>query len=68
MLTYSILARTTYSRKLFEPKILFSESDANAGIHRLKANGTFLAAYPLHEVSRAQSVTRFWTQLSTWRC
>jgi hypothetical protein len=44
------LSRTVYSKKLSEPSVFHGiENDRNVGIERLLADGTFCAAYPLHE-------------------
>ena len=49
-LLYEILSRTSYSKYLKESSIFCgNENDAKIGIERLIADGTFLAAYPLHE-------------------
>lgn len=49
-ITYEILSRTTFSKKLEQPSIFRSEHDPEVGIDLLIANETFIAAYPLHEV------------------
>ena len=51
MITYEILSRTTFAKKLDQPSIFRSEHDPDVGIDLLVANETFIAAYPLHEVS-----------------
>ena len=50
MLTYEVLSRTIYSKRLCEPAIFSgSANERNIGIDRLVAQGIFLASYPLHE-------------------
>ena len=75
LLTYEILSRTLYSYELSEP-CAFSgiENDRNIGIERLIADGTFLAAYPLHEsynIVNGQKTDRlllweYWARPKTW--
>lgn len=54
LLTYEILSRTNYAREvddIFNPTVELTPKEASRiGIERLLANGTFQAAYPLHEV------------------
>ena len=54
LLTYEILQRTIFSQKIENARIFRTAnneaSDDKVGIERLLADGTFLAAYPLHEV------------------
>ena len=51
LMTYEILSRTTFSKKLLQPTIFYGgEKDPNIGVDLLVANQTFIAAYSLHEV------------------
>ena len=51
LITYEILTRTSFSKKLSQPTIFAcNENDPHIGIDLLVANETFHAAYPLHEV------------------
>ena len=50
MITYEILSRTTFAKRLDQPSIFRSEHDPEVGIDLLVANETFVAAYPIHEV------------------
>lgn len=53
LLTYEVLCRTKYSKVLDDSDEIFTnpENDNKIGIDRLIANQTFLAAFPLHDVS-----------------
>jgi len=52
--TYEILSRTTFSRKLTQPEVLQSNRQTNyssVGIRSLLTNGSFQEAYPIHSDS-----------------
>lgn len=55
LLTYEVLCRTNYAREVedvfkYDTTDMTEKEITRIGIERLLANGTFEAAYPLHEV------------------
>lgn len=60
MITYEILSRTTFAKRLDQPSIFRSEHDPEVGIDLLVANETFVAAYPIHEVVYTIFCLKIW--------
>lgn len=54
LIAYEILSRTTFAKKNDPSTTIFTDQcdDMKIGIELMVANGSFLAAYPLHEVNR----------------
>ena len=54
LIAYEILSRTTFSKRNAQSTTIFTDTcdDMKMGIELMVANGSFLAAYPLHEVNQ----------------